>query len=55
MDHGQQIQDLYNIIYKLINDVESLKKINDLTAMPSSDQSLIQPSKINKTHMRQHI
>ncbi len=27
MDHGQQIH-LYNIIYKLINEVESLNKIN---------------------------
>ena len=28
MDHGQQIKELYSIIYKLINEVESLKKIN---------------------------
>jgi transposase len=28
MDHGQQIKDLYTIIHKLINEVESLKKLN---------------------------
>ncbi len=33
MDHGQQIKELYSIIYKLINEVESLKKIN---AVPSA-------------------
>jgi len=29
MDHGQQIDELYSIIYKLIDEVESLKKINE--------------------------
>ncbi len=29
MDHGQQIDELYSIIYKLIDQVESLKKFNE--------------------------